>query len=328
MGSLASARSSHFLKNKRVLVTGAAGFIGSHLLKALLESGSKPVIVVKKSTDLWRIKKIIGRVEVHKKDLKEIEPEKFSGKLGKIEIIYHLGAAGVNPENYDQRALLETNVSGTWRLLELGRLLGVKRFVYCGSCFEYPGGSLLSENSALSPVSEYGLSKLSGWMLAELYWKKYGLPAVALRPFQVYGPLEAAYRLIPYVILSVLSKKNIKVTAGEQTRDFIFIEDVIKAFIACASAPAVEGEVFNVATSRDVSVKNLVSLVLKIMGSDMKPVYGARPYRPNNILSLSGNPQKAKAKLAWYAETPLEDGLRKTIQWFTENRKLYKAYGA
>jgi len=314
------------ITGKRILITGAAGFIGSHLTRRFLEEGNQVVVLVKQSSDLWRIQDIINQIEIHHSDLSSISIDSLKSTIKKTHFIYHLGAAGVNQSQENCSSLINTNVLSTISLLQLARGWNVTKFVYCGSCFEYGEGSSLTENNFPAPINEYSASKLAAGNFVNMFFRKYNVPTVYLRPFTVYGQFEGLYRLIPHVICHALDGNNVELTGGEQKRDMIFIDDVVEGFLASGIAPGISGEIFNLSTGQEVSVKEIVSIIIKLMGSSIKPIFGARPYRKSELWSLSGDPSKAKKALNWKTNTSLKNGLQKTIDWFEKNRSKYPAY--
>lgn len=314
------AQNNQPLSGKRVLVTGAAGFIGSQLARALLACGCRVSVLLRRSSDCWRLRDILSQLKIHHGDLSNLSFEEARAGLSSSDMIFHLAAAGIDAGKPDAGEILKTNVLGTLTLLKLARHWNVERFINCGSCSEYGKGNFLAEDAPLAPICEYGVSKVSAGILAKVFQQKYGVPVVSLRPFMAYGPFEARQRLIPHVILSALEGRDIELTAGEQTRDFVFVEDVVEAFLKASIAPGVVGETFNIATGRATSVREAVLTILNLMETTAKPFFGARPYRDSELWESSGDPRKAEARLNWKAGVSLAEGLRKTIRWFQENR--------
>jgi nucleoside-diphosphate-sugar epimerase len=251
-------------------------------------------------------------------DMRKTDPSTWQSLPDDPDIVFHLASAGVNQANQDAEEILQTNVMGTLHLLQMARKWNVERFVYCGSCFEYPAGRQLSESIMPAPMAEYGASKTAGWILTDTIFRRYGLPVVTLRPFTTYGPWEGSHRLVPHTITNALRGGRIDVTGGKQTRDFVFVEDVVEAFLAAALTPQAVGATFNVCTGQETSVRELVTLIVELTGNQAEPVFGAIPYRDTEIWSLSGNPSKSNQVLGWSARTSLRAGLSKTIQWFRE----------
>lgn len=314
------------LAGQRVLVTGATGFIGSHLVKKLLSERCHVIVIIRPSSNLWRIQDILDQVEIVEGDLSHFETSQLGSRLSDLQIIYHLAAAGVDQSYQDVGSIIQTNVMGTLQLLQLAHVLKIRRFVYCGSCSEYGPGTLLSEDLLPMPICEYGASKSLAWMLAHTFSRKYCFPIVSLRPFTVYGPFEAGHRLIPYTIIKTLDGLDVDLTSGEQTRDFIFVEDVVEAFLLAAVVPNAVGCTFNACTGLATSIRQVVSKIAELTGNVVNPLFGVRPYRNNEIWTSSGDPTNAKKNLGWSARTSLRDGLRKTIQWFREQRSKYPEY--
>lgn len=314
------------LQGKKVLLTGATGFIGASLTRKLLHEGCQVSIFIRRSSDFWRIKDIFDQVEVHYVDLRDLSVDDFKDKIKGTHIIYHLGAAGVNQFQKDSLSIVETNIRGTLCLLQLARDLKVERFVYCGSCFEYGSGSFLREDMLPAPGNEYAASKLSAGILVNTFFCKYGLPTVYLRPFTVYGPFEGPRRLIPHVIRSILEGRDIELTEGEQTRDMVFIDDVLEAFLIAGIEPKITGKTFNLATGQEIAVKDVVLTLMELMATRVKPLFGKQSYRESEWWALSGNPSYTRDILKWQAQTSLKDGLQKTIQWFEKNWTKYPVY--
>ncbi|HBR15950.1 MAG TPA: hypothetical protein DD723_10520 [Candidatus Omnitrophica bacterium] len=314
------------LRGKKVLVTGGNGFIGANLVRRLIQCGCQVTAFVRPGSDCWRIQDLLDVVELYPVDLGGEIPGNVSCALHDVRIIYHLGAAGVHQATEDLSTMVKVNVMGTFHLLRLAQKIKVERFIYCGSCFEYGPGNLLKEDRLPSPVNEYAASKLSAGILAETFYRQYGLSVVYLRPFTVYGPYEGLQRLIPFGICRMLEGKDLELTGGEQTRDMVFVEDVLEAFLLAGVRPQAVGQIINLASGNEMSVKDIVRTLIEVMGVSSKPLFGARPYRNSEVWALSGDPSNAKKVLGWTARTDLRQGLHETIQWFTENRSRYPVY--
>ncbi|MDO8527713.1 MAG: NAD(P)-dependent oxidoreductase [Deltaproteobacteria bacterium] len=310
---------------RKVLVTGAAGFVGSHLVRQLVRQGCEVVACVRPTSDLWRLEDLKNQIRLVQAELGTFTLDSRSEIFKNIDIVYHLAAASLNPPGEKSLPLVQTNVVGTLSLLNLATELSLKRFVYCGSCFEYPSGNNLSEDILPKPVSEYAASKTSAWLLVNAFHARYALPVVTLRAFTVYGPFEAAYRLIPHVINNALDEKEISLTAGMQTRDFVYIDDMISALLKAGELPQLEGETFNICTGTPTSVESVAKKIVAQIGSGSRLRLGSIPYRDAEIMQLSGNPSKAMKTLDWKPGT-LEEGLAQSIGWFRENRGRYKIY--
>jgi nucleoside-diphosphate-sugar epimerase len=303
-------------------VSGAGGFIGANLVQRLVESGHLVVALIRPDSDPTRLAHVLDQIELVEVDVAALQPDELASSAGSARAVFHLAAAGVMSPDLDSHAVVDTNTGGTLRMLQAAHLLRSERFVYCGSCFEYGDGERMSEDAPLSPLTPYGASKAGGWLLAQAFSRRHELPVVGLRPFTVYGPLEAPSRLVSYVVGAALREEPIELTAGRQRRDFVFVEDVVDGFLTAATAPGVSGEAFNLCTGEAVAVSELVSTVLALIESSQRPRFGAREHRAVDSPVLSGDPRKAAQRLGWTARTPLREGLMRTIRWHEQQALL------
>jgi nucleoside-diphosphate-sugar epimerase len=303
-----------------VLVTGATGFVGSHLVRALLARGCRVTALARPSADFWRIADVSGQIEILPVDLITLDVDSIYSRVKRTELIFHLASAGVDQSFTDTLATWQANTTGFLRLLGLANRIGVTRLVYCGSCFEYGEGLLLREDSPLKPISEYGASKAAAHLLAETFYRRYRLPIVHVRPFTVYGPYEPAHRLVPSTIIKAFNGGNIELTKGEQTRDFIFVDDVVQMLLAAATSDGVIGETLNACTGIATTVRDAVAAILGVIQGTATPIFGARPYRDAEIWQSSGDPTKASALLHLTAPTPFLAGIEQTVEWFSSQR--------
>lgn len=324
LGTVSSSRDA---PAGRTLVTGASGFIGSHLVRALVARGDDVVALVRPASDTWRLADVLNWIEVLRGDLTTIDAKSPPPELVDVHRVFHLAADGVSRTFGSSSPLVHANVVGTTNLLELSVRLDVERFVYCGSCFEYGSGEHLREEAPMRPNSPYAASKAAGSLLASAFARAGAVPVVTLRPFTAYGPFEAKHRLVPTVVLQALDDAPIELTGGEQTRDFVYVEDVLEAFMAADTADVV-GRTFNVCTGEATPVRDLAATVLDLVGGGAQLKLGAIPYRDDELWALSGDPSAAEVGLGWIARTTLRDGLAKTIAWFRAERHRHPAYKA
>ncbi|MFH1884603.1 MAG: SDR family NAD(P)-dependent oxidoreductase [Planctomycetota bacterium] len=312
------------ISNSRVFVTGGAGFIGACLCRKLVKDGNEVVVLDHPEASLERIKEIKTAIKVIHEDLANVDLSTLQNTFQKPDYVFHLASAGVNQGETNIARMIETNVSGSYKVAELSKFWEVKRLVYCGSCFEYGSGSGIVEKSPPNPISEYGATKTAAWYITNTYAKRHGLKVTSVRPFNVYGIGESYYRLVPHVIAKALAGERIETTLGEQSRDFICVDDVVDGLCAAARSPGSIGGTFNLCTGIETTVKCLVEMIVGIVNPGAEVDFGAIPYRYDEIWNLSGSPKAAQDVLGWTANTELEDGLRKTIEWTRTNIELEK----
>lgn len=317
---------------RRVLVTGGAGFIGSHLVGALLERGDAVRVLDNFSTG--RIENLQAasagtgaRPEIIAGDLRDVA--KVEQAAGEIEIIFHQAAFVSVPQSMeDPQTCFDVNVQGTLNLLKAGRACGVRRVVLASTCAVYgdPADgdeSILAthEEAALAPLSPYAASKQVTEVYAGLYARTFGLPVVALRYFNVYGPRQTPdsqyAAAIPIFIRRMLSATPATIYGdGGQRRDFIYVGDVVKANLLAAESGLTAGT-FNVCTGQETSVLQLVGLLAELLPDAPAPQFA--PPRPGDIYRSLGDPALGERKLGFRASTELAEGLAATVEWMQAN---------
>ena len=303
------------LAGQRVLVTGAAGFLGSHLVPRLIDRGAEVCALDYAGARRWGMIEQAGIAASIRADVRTLGDTSHAQALGRIDTIIHLAAVGVVGDVAGVRELVTTNVDGTLAVL-LAAQRARARVINCGSCFEYGSGAQWTEDALPGPTTEYGAAKAACWLIAQAFARRTGLELVSLRPFTMYGPMEPAGRLIPSVVRHALAGRPIDLTPGDQARDFVYVEDVADAFVAAATTDAAVGGTFNVCTGTAVTVRDIVRHVLAGTGSASVARFGALSYRPTELPVLSGDTSHAEQILGWRARVSLEEGLDRTIAWF------------
>jgi len=296
-------------------VTGAAGFLGSHLVPRLIDAGAEVCALDQPNARGWPALQRADLAATLRADARTLADPVHDRVLGHIDVVFHLAAVGVVGEMGDVRELATGNIDGTLAGLLVSQRLG-SRFLYCGSCFEYGAGTRWTEQGLPAPTTEYGASKAGGWLLANAFARRTGLEVVSLRPFTMYGPMEPPSRLVPSVVRHALAGRPIDLTPGDQARDFVYVEDVAGAFMRAATTDAAVGRTFNICTGAAVTVREVVSKILECTNSRSEARFGALDYRPSELSVLSGDPTHAEQVLRWRARVSLEDGLARTIDWF------------
>ena len=320
----------------KALVTGCAGFIGSHLVDKLLEQGHW-VIGIDCFTDYYprEMKEAnISNALNHKnfefieKDILEME----KGKFPEVGYVFHLAAQAGVRASWDKSFEIYTrdNVQATQKLLEFYKERKINKFVYASSSSVYGDAELpMREESLLKPVSPYGVTKLAGENLCYLYWKNYGAPVISLRYFTVYGPRQRPDMAIHKFVKAIFKGDEITVFGdGTQTRDFTFVDDAVKANILASESDSV-GEVFNVGGGSRISVNDLIGMMENIIGRRAKVKYVEK--QKGDVRDTLADVNKAEEMLSWNPKININKGLRKYIEWIgvaNENpRKVSKSGG-
>jgi UDP-glucose 4-epimerase len=305
----------------KALVTGCAGFIGSHLVDKLLELDYK-VIGIDCLTDYYprAVKEDNIAIVLEHKDFEFIDKDILEiSKFPGVDYVFHLAAqAGVRASwGRSFEIYTRNNIEATQKLLESYKDRKIKKFVFASSSSVYGDAELpMKENSLLKPVSPYGVTKLAGENLCYLYWKNYNLPTVSLRFFTVYGPRQRPDMAIHKFVKAMLNNEEIIVYGdGEQTRDFTYVDDAVEANILTANRE-IEGEVFNVGGGSRISVNELIGIMERAIGRRAKVKYTEK--QKGDVRDTWADVSKAEKVLGWMPKTKIEEGLEKYITWLSE----------
>jgi nucleoside-diphosphate-sugar epimerase len=310
----------------RVFITGATGFIGARLARALLLDSCEVGILLRKGSDTSRLADILGSVRQFFGDVRD--GEEMSCIFGdfKPDIVLHLVTYyAVEHVPADIGVMMDTNVKGTINLLDAARIHRVKLFVNTSTCAVYEQKDhTLAESDPISPQNLYAVTKLQAEEACRFYAENYDVKGITLRLFPPYGPGDHDRRLIPYVIQSFFDKKSPSLTTGLQKWDFVYVDDVVDAYRAVIrsypfSAPY---DVVNIGTGKPVSVKDLVLNIMRMTGSDLPLLWGAVPHRKNEVWFNSANTSKAKDLLGWSAKTDIESGLSETVGYWERQKNI------
>jgi nucleoside-diphosphate-sugar epimerase len=307
------------LTGRRVLVTGASGFLGSHVVHRLVALGARVTAVSSSVTPAapGRLLGAMDDIELLAADLNDPDAMATAVARARPEVVIHHAAlthVGKSFTRIDEH--IATNIQGTANLLQA--LNGdYERFVYVGSGDVYGDAPVpFREDGPVGPLSPYAVSKYAAERFCRMFQQAYAWPIVCLRPFNVYGPQQSPDRIIPELIISALSGRDLKMTEGRQSREFMFVDDVVDAFLRALSVPGIEGEVINVSSGEEVSIRELAVTVLDLMGNPVRALFGKLANRPNEIWRMVGDNTKAKELLGWSPTTSLPAGLTPTIEWY------------
>lgn len=314
---------------KQYLVTGGAGFIGSHIVQALLEQNAVVRVLDNFSSgkhqniDTLMKLKTAGRLEIHEGDIRDTA--KVAEVVAGVDVIFHAAAFVSVPESMDKpQDCFDVNITGTTVLFEAARKAGVRRAVIASSAAVYGDADVMpiKEDIELRPMSPYAVSKRVTEMLGELYTRSFGLEVVALRYFNVYGPRQqpdSMYAAAIPIFLGRMMNDNSATVFGDgtQTRDFVFIDDVVRANLIAAEHPAAAGHFFNVCSGREITVLDLLKVIHELFPNAPESVFSTR--RVGDIYKSIGSPEFSKRVLGFDAQVNLATGLKKTSEWMLSN---------
>ena len=318
------------LENKKVLVTGADGFIGSHLVEVLVDKGAKVrALSFYNSYNYWGWLEDIScldKIEVVTGDIRD--PYFCKEITSDVEIIFHLAALISIPYSYiAPDSYIETNVKGTLNICQAALDNKCKKILHTSTSEVY-GTALyvpIDEKHPLQPQSPYSASKIAADMIAESFYRTFDLPVTIVRPFNTYGPRQSARAIIPNIITQLATgRKRIRLGNLKPTRDFNYVVDTCKAFIMIAELDGVNGEVINVGSNSEVSIEDLFETIKKIMHSDAIIEIEEKRFRPekSEVYRLRCDNNKLKRLTNFCPEYSLEEGLKKTVDWFTDPKNL------
>lgn len=313
------------IKGKKVLITGATGFIGSNLAHKCVFGEADVHILIRKTSDIWRLKNNIKNITVHDVDLLDFDKVNSVVTSVRPEIIFHTATFGGSPDQKNSRTVLETNFWATVNLVNICNAVGFDIFVNTGSSSEYGiQEKPITENCLLEPLSDYGVAKASSSLYCQALAKREKKAIVTLRLFSPYGYYEDRKRLVSSVILACLNGIGPSLSCPNNVRDFVFIEDVLAAYLlAVKNKTKVIGKIINIGTAKQSSVKEVVDAVIKISKKNISPLWGREENPRIEPLFWQADISLAKQLLSWEAKYDLFAGLEKNYNWFNLNRILY-----
>jgi len=325
------------VKGKKVLVTGADGFIGSHLVEGLLKDGAAvKAFVYYNSFNKWGWidsleKNVQQEIEIFSGDIRDSYGVKKS--MEDCDMVFHLAALIAIPYSYySPETYIETNIKGTLNVLQAARELSIEKILVT-STSEIYGTALyvpIDEKHPKQGQSPYSATKIGADALAESFYRSFNLPVTIVRPFNTYGPRQSARAVIPNIIVQLLNnKKEIRLGSLFPTRDLVFVKDTVNGFIEIAKSDALTGEEVNIATGKEISVGDLAEKIISIVGADATIVTEQQRLRPekSEVERLLGANEKILQRTNWKQQYSIDQGLKQTIEWFSDRENLthYKA---
>ncbi|QAA31659.1 NAD-dependent 4,6-dehydratase LegB [Clostridium manihotivorum] len=319
---------------KKVLVTGADGFIGSHLTEMLLESGYEVrAFTYYNSFNSWGWldtldKNKLSEIDVFAGDIRD--PNGVRNAMKDIDEVYHLAALIAIPFSYHSPdSYVDTNIKGTLNVLQASRDLGVKRVLVTSTSEVYGTARYvpIDENHPFQGQSPYSATKIGADRLAESFYRSFNTPVTIVRPFNTYGPRQSARAIIPTIITQLLAgKEEINLGSLTPTRDFNYVKDTAKGFIEIAKSDKTVGEEINIATQREISIGDLAQELINQINPNAKIVCDQERIRPakSEVERLLGSNKKIMELTSWKPDYTFEQGLAETIEWIKKNLDRYK----
>ena len=308
-----------------ILITGASGFIGSNLTRYFIKKNYKINLLLRKKSNYWRINDLLKKSRNFYLDL--CNKNEINDAINKIKpkTIFHLAAYGAYPFQNNFRKIKSVNLDSTIHLLQACEKHGFSKFINTGSSSEYGfKNKSMSENDILSPNSYYAVFKSAGSMYCQYEAITKKLPIVTIRPFHVYGPYEESSRFIPTLIMNFFYNKCPPLVSPNISRDMIFIDDVINYYLKASVTDKINGEILNLGSGKKTTIKQIFFLTKQLMQKKIEPEWGSMKNRKWDQNIWLANMKKTNKMLSMKVKFDLKIGLRKTIEWFLQNRNLYE----
>lgn len=321
------------LTGRRILVTGAGGFIGGHLVERLVRAGAQVRGFLRynsrneRGTLDWLPEDISGEVDSVLGDLRDIESVTRAAEG--MEIVFHLGAQIAIPYSFvNPRDFFETNVLGSFNVATAALAAGVSRVIHASTSEVYGTARFvpITEDHPLQPQSPYAASKVGADKLMEAFHQSFDLPVTIVRPFNTYGPHQSARAVIPTIVSQALESDTVRLGSLEPRRDLTYVSDTVEGFVVAATAPAALGRTVQLGTDHDVSVGDIVQLVGETLGKELLVEEEQRRVRPaaSEVLCLRSSPRLARELMGWSARVDLREGLAQTISWIDGSGRNFR----
>jgi len=319
--------------DKKVLVTGAGGFIASHLVERLVSEGAQVRVFIRYNSrnDVGMLRTVtpgvFSQLEIMRGDLRDVEAVRNA--VRGVDTVFHLGALIAIPYSYiNPGEVIDVNIMGTMNVLMAVRDFDVRRVVHTSTSEVYGTAQYvpIDESHPLQGQSPYSASKIGADKIAESFYRSFDVPVVTLRPFNTYGPRQSARAVIPTIITQALTRDEVKLGSLEPSRDFTFVTDTTNGFLRVAEADNVLGEEINLGNDNTIKIGDLVNKIFGMIGKTPNIVIDPQRVRPgkSEVMKLWASNKKAKEMIGWEPRITLDDGLLQTIEWISAHLDLYR----
>lgn len=321
-----------YWQGKKILITGAGGFIGSHLLERLVQEGARVRAFIRYNSrneiGLLRLvpRETLHNIEIIPGDLRDSEAIRSAAR--DVDTVFHLGALIAIPYSYRHpREVIETNIMGTLNVLMAAHDMGIRRIVNTSTSEVYGTAQYtpIDEDHPLQGQSPYAASKIGADKIAESFYRSFNLPVVTLRPFNTFGPRQSARAVIPTIISQALTRDELKLGSLDTWRDFTYVSDTAEAYLKIAETESILGEEIHLGTNRTVSIRELVEIIYGILGKTPNIISEEQRQRPekSEVKKLHSTFEKAQRLIGWQPQVRLEEGLRRTINWIADHPQFF-----
>lgn len=321
------------LKGKYVLVTGAGGFIGSHLVEALVKREAKvKALVHYNSRNDWGMLEFVDRhiqsqLEVLTGDVRDSDCVRAS--VSDCDVVFHLAALIGIPYSYvNPRDVVDTNLLGTLNVLQAARDFETEKLIHLSTSEVYGTAEYvpMDEKHPLYPQSPYAATKVAADQLALSFFRSFNLPVALARPFNVYGPRQSARAIVPTIISQALEKKSVRLGSIYTTRDLTYVADTVEGLLRICESDQTAGDITNLGSGFEISIEELIELVARCLKKSIRAISDSKRKRPraSEVERLCSDSKKAQKVLGWVPQVTLEEGLARTITWIEKHHRLYK----
>lgn len=304
----------------KVLLTGAAGFVGSFVLNELLILGHRVAIVLKPGTDSWRIQSLLNQCHIIEQDLQTFQYSLEAIDAFAPEALIHMAWYGVTNDKRNESAQLKINIRILEQLFEVVRASGIKTFIGLGSQAEYgPANYKINERQLTQPTTLYGVAKLAAYHWLKVMCQQHDIRFIWHRLFSAYGPKDHPSWFIPYLIKELMRGQIPALTKGTQLWDFVFVQDAARAIVKTLITKHASG-VFNLGSGHPVRIRTVAETLAKNINTELVLEFGKVPFRGDQVTHLEADISRLQEEVSWKPSVLLQDGLIQTIEWFRANK--------